>query len=66
MENTNGIKVLNKEHWSKNVPGLEQGKTQTPEINKDFFIGVDKYRVSNEPYVVPLIEELSRKKGKVL
>ncbi|MCX5705621.1 MAG: class I SAM-dependent methyltransferase [Candidatus Omnitrophica bacterium] len=66
MNNKKQVKGLNKEHWSKNVPGLEQGKTESPEINKDFFKNVDRYRVANEPYVVPLIKELSGSKGRVL
>lgn len=62
----NDIKKLIKDYWSGNVPGLKRAKTQIPEINKDFFDEVDRYRVRNEPYVVPLIEHLSQRRGRLL
>jgi len=62
----NDIKKLNKEHWSRNVPGLGRARELVAEINKDFFDEVDAYRIRNEPYVVSLIEEFSRENGRIL
>lgn len=60
------IKKLNKEFWSRNVPGLNRAKSLVSEINRDFFIEADEYRIKNEPYIIPLVESISQNGEKVL
>jgi len=60
------IKEKNKAYWSKNAPGLDRAKAIISDTNRDFFLEIDAYRVKNEPYVVPLIEELSKSSKSVL
>ena len=51
-----------REYWSKNAPGWDNAVI----LDEKFFNKADDFRKSNEPYVLPLIESLSKVKGRVL
>ncbi|HAH20380.1 MAG: hypothetical protein A2Y00_08820 [Omnitrophica WOR_2 bacterium GWF2_43_52] len=52
-------------YWTDNVPGLDKGG-KSAKIGMQFFKKIDNYRLQNEPYVIPLIETLSKSKGRLL
>jgi len=63
MEN---LKEKIREYWTRSVPGFSEAAAKFDSGSREFFQLIDSRRYKNEPYVVKLLSDISRRRGKVL